>query len=230
MTGKARDNVSVERVTDYSNENQDLRKALELYEARIEFSEQEGGVDHMIRQFQVGAQKRAAGEYHFEDYVFVAKLGSEVCGIMVVYFDPKETFAFVAYLVVREGLTCGDTYPGSTMCKEVAGKLEQALVFGEHDRIFLELDDPRFASGKEQRKEGIARIRRFDEVCNLHHMHLRFLDFDYRQAQLDYIPDELGQELPLLLGYVSRKPEASMDDETVRRVLRLIYTRLNPEG
>ena len=102
--------------------------------------------------------------------------------------------------------------------------------FGACDRIFLELDDPRRAADEKQRRRGVRRIARFEAICKQCGRELRLLEFDYLQARLGLPADWSGPERPHLLGCITKETEARMDGEMVCNVLRLIYTRLNPEG
>ena len=58
---------------------------------------------------------------------------------------------------------------------------------------------------------------------------VELLEFDYLQARLGLPADWSGPELPHLLGYISKGRNAH-GQRDAGNVLRLIYTRLNPEG
>ena len=96
------------------------------------------------------------GSCQFEDYHFVARLASGVCGYMQLFFHPVEKFAFVGFLVVRAGLSLGKQMAWVTarMCQEMTRKLALDKGFRACERIFLELDDPGRASGREKTATG----------------------------------------------------------------------------
>ena len=58
---------------------------------------------------------------------------------------------------------------------------------------------------------------------------MRLLEFDYLQARFGLPADWSGAERPHLLGYISKGTEHDGRRDGMQ-VLRLIYTRLNPEG
>jgi hypothetical protein len=222
--------VSVYRVTDYTNA--DLLAALELYNQMIPVQQRQGTPAEIIQQLQDARQRRAQGDWPFEDYHFVAKLPSGVCGYMQLFFDPVDGFAFLGFLVVRASLSLGKqmAWVPSRMCQEITRKLLLENDFWTSGRLFLELDDPGRATDEKQRRRGVRRITRFESICKQCGVELRFLEFDYMQARLGLPADWSGPERPHLLGYASKKTEACLNRETVCSVLRLIYTQLNPEG
>ena len=224
------DEVSVYRVTDYKSA--DLLAALELCNQMIPVEERQGSPEEVIRQFKDAQDRRAQGLCQFEDYHFVARLASGVCGYMQLFFNPAEKFAFVSFLVVRASFSLGKqkAWVTSRICQEITRKLAFDNGFRACDRIFLELDDPGRATDEKTRRRGVRRITRFEAICKQCGRDLRLLDFDYLQACLGLPADWSGAERPHLLGYISKETEAYMDGEMVCNVLRLIYTRLNPEG
>jgi hypothetical protein len=230
MSNRVQDDVSVYRVTDYKSA--DLLAALDLYNQMIPVEERQGTAEEIIQQVHSARQRRAQGLCPFEDCHFVAKLPSGVCGYMQLFVHPAEKFAFVSFLVVRASLSLGKqmTWVTLRMCQEVTRKLAVDKDFGECDRIFLELDDPGRAVDERGWRRGIRRITRFEAICKQCERELRFLEFDYLQARLGLPVDWSGPERPHLLGYISRRAETGMGNEMVCNVLRLIYTRLNPEG
>ncbi len=151
---------------------------------------------------------------------------------MQLFFHPVEKFAFVGFLVVRAGPSLGKQMSRVTarMCQEITRRVALDDEFGACDRIFFELDDPRRAADEKQRRRGLRRIARFETICTQCGKELRLLEFDYLQARLGLPADCAGPERPHLLGYISSGTEACMDGAMVCNVLRLIYTRLNPEG
>jgi hypothetical protein len=227
---ETQDDVSVCRVTDYTSA--DLRAALELYNQMIPVEEQQGTPEEIIQQLQNAQVRRAQGICPFEDYHFVAKSASGVCGYMQLFFHPVEKFAFVGFLAIRSSLSLGKqiAWGTSRMCQEITRKLTLDDDFRACGRVFLELDDPGRATDERKRRRAVRRITRFEAICKQCGLELRLLEFDYLQACLGLPADWSGPERPHLLGYVSRTTEACMNGDMVCNVLRLIYTRLNPEG
>jgi hypothetical protein len=224
------DDVSVYRVTDYTSA--DLLAALELYNQMIPAQQRQGAPAEVIQQLQDARDRRARGLFPFEDCHFVAKRASGVCGYMQLFFHPVERFAFLGFLVVRASLSLGKqmAWVASRMSQEIARQLALDDELRAYDRIFLELDDPGHAADEKQRRRGIRRIARFEAICKQCGVEFRLLEFDYLQARLGLAADWPGPERPHLLGYVARAAESCMEGEMLRKVLRLIYTRLNPEG
>jgi hypothetical protein len=227
---QTREDVSVYRVTDYVSS--DLLSALELCNQMIPVQERQGTPEEILQQLRSAQDRRAQGTCPFQDYHFVAKLASAVCGYAQLFFYPGEKFAFVGFFVVRAGLSLGKqmAWVTSRMCQEIIRQLALDHEFGACERMFLELDDPARAADEKQRRRGMRRVTRFEAIAQQCGRELRLLDFDYLQACLGLPADGSGPERPHLLGYVSKGAEACLDGETVRNVLRLIYTRLNPEG
>jgi hypothetical protein len=227
---ETRDGVSVYRVTDYAST--DLLLALELCNQMIPVQQRQGTPAEILQQLRSAQDRRAQGMCPFQDYHFVAKLASAVCGYAQLFFHPVEKFAFVGFFVVRAGLSLGKqmAWVTSRMCQEIIRQLAQDNEFGACDRMFLELDDPGRATDEKQRRRGVRRITRFEVIAKQCGRELRLLDFDYLQARLGLPADWPGPERPHLLGYVSKGAEAYMKREMVCNVLRLVYTRLNPEG
>jgi len=222
--------VSVYRVTDYTSA--DLLSALELCNQMIPVQQRQGTPQEILEQLRSAQDRRAQGICQFQDYHFVARLASGVCGYMQLFFHPVEKFAFIGFLVVRAGSSLGKqmAWVTSRMCQEITCELERDDVFGACERVFVELDDPCRATDEKQRRRAVRRITRFAAIWKQCGRELKLLDFDYLQARLGLPADWSGPERPHLLGYVSRGTEACMDREMVCNVLRLIYTRLNPEG
>ena len=151
---------------------------------------------------------------------------------MQLFFHPQEKFAFLGFLVVRASLSLGRQMAWVTarMCQEITRRLLLDQEFRACDRLFLELDDPGRAGDEKKRSRGVKRIARFEAICQQCGLDLRLLEFDYLQARLGLPADWSGPERPHLLGCVSLGTEACMAGEMVCKVLRLIYTRLNPAG
>ena len=224
------DDVSVFRVTDSSSS--DLWAALELCHQMIPAEQRQGTPAEIVQQVQGLQRRRSQGICLFEDYHLVAKRAAGVCGYMQVFFDPVEHLTFVGFLAVRAGLSLGrQTIRANTrICQEMIGKLLADKNFQACKRLFLELDAPGRAADERNRRRGARRIRRFEEICTQCGLALRFVDFDYLQASLGLPADGLGPERPHLLGCIARESESCMSGDLLRKVLHLIYTRLNPEG
>ena len=226
----AHDDLSVCRIADCTSA--DLLAALQLYDQMIPLEQRQGAPEEVVRQLQTAKERRAQGICQIEDCHFVARGASGVCGYMQLFLHPVEKFAFVAFLVVRAGLSLGKqmAWVASRICQEVTRTLALDKEFGACERIFLELDDPGRAADERQRRRGLKRITRFEAICRQCGRELRLLEFDYLQARLGLPADCSGPERPHLLGCISKGAEARMDGAMLRNVLRLIYTRLNPEG
>ena len=178
---ETQDAVSVCRVTHYTST--DLLSALALYNEMIPAEQRQGPRRRAFDSFKT----RLAGglkECPFEDYHFVAKLDSRVCGYMQLFFYPVEKFALVGFLVVRAGLSLGKqmAWVTSRMCQEITRKLELDDEFRGCDRLFLELDDPGRASDEKKRRRGVRRITRFEAICQQCGTQLRLLEFNYLQG------------------------------------------------
>ena len=117
------DNLSVYRVTDYTSA--DFLAALELCNQMIPVEQRQGTPEETIRQFRNAQDRRAEGLCPFDDYHFVAKLASGVCGYMQLFFHPAEKFAFLGFLVVRASLSLGKrmAWVTSRMCQEMTRQL-----------------------------------------------------------------------------------------------------------
>src|SRR5262249_48026943 len=102
---ESQNSFSVYRVSDYTSA--DLFVALDLYNKMIPVEERQGTPAEIIKQLRNGRDGRARGTYEFDDYHFVAKLSSTVCGYMQLFFHPLEMFAFVGFLVVRASHSLG---------------------------------------------------------------------------------------------------------------------------
>jgi hypothetical protein len=230
MGDRQEDEVSVYRVTDYASA--DMLAALDLYHQMIPVEERQGTAAEVVAQLENARQRRAEGICQFEDYHFVAKLPSGVCGYMQLFYHFVDKFAFISFVAVRPGLSLGKQMMRVTSCmlEEVARQLAHDRGFRPSDRIFVELDDPGRATSEKQRRRGVRRITRFATICQHFARDLRLLEFDYLQARLGLPADWSGPERPHLLGIVSNRTDACLDGETVRSLLRFIYTRLNPEG
>ena len=124
------DEVSVYRVTDYKSA--DLLAALELCNQMIPVEERQGSPEEVIRQFKDAQDRRAQGLCQFEDYHFVARLASGVCGYMQLFFNPTEKFAFVSFLVVRASFSLGKqkAWVTSRICQEMTRSSHLTMDFG----------------------------------------------------------------------------------------------------
>jgi hypothetical protein len=226
----ARDDVSVYRVADYAGA--DLLAALELCNQMIPAEQRQGTPAEIVRQIQALRRRRSQGICAFEDYHLVAKRASGVCGYMQIFFDPVENLAVVGFLVVRADISLGRQAARVTtrICQEITRKLIVDGNFQVCDWLFLELDDPHRAADERQRRRAARRIARFEAICQQCGLELRLVEFDYVQACLGLPADGSRAERPHLLGCISRGPESCMSGDALRKLLQLIYTRLNPEG
>ena len=181
--------------------------AFDLYNQMIPVQERQGTPDEVIKQFQYARDRRVQGLCHFEDYHFVARMASGVCGYMQLFYNPVENFSFVGFLVVRAGISLGKqtAWVTSRVCQEITCKLAFENGFRACDRVFLELDDPGRAADERTRRRSARRISRFEAICKQCGRELRLLDFDYLQARLGLPADWSGAERPHLLGYISKR-------------------------
>ena len=83
------DDLSVYRVTDYTSA--DFLAALELCNQMIPVEQRQGTPEETIQQFRNAQDRRAQGLCPFEDYHFVAKLASGVCGYMQLFFTRRRS-------------------------------------------------------------------------------------------------------------------------------------------
>ena len=156
---QTKDDVSVYRVTDYASA--DLLSALQLCNQMIPGDERQGTPEELTEQLQNAQRQRLQGIGQFEDYHFVAKVASGVCGYMQLFFHPLEKFAFLGFLVVRPSLSLGKQMAWVTarMCQEITRRLLLDQEFRACDRLFLELDDPGRAGDEKKRRTRRAKNR-----------------------------------------------------------------------
>ena len=107
---EAHDDLSVCRIADCASA--DLLAALQLYDQMIPLEQRQGTPEEVVRQVQKAKDRRAQGICQIEDYHFVARRAAGVCGYMQLFLHPVEKFAFVAFLVVRAGLSLESKWPG----------------------------------------------------------------------------------------------------------------------
>jgi Calcineurin-like phosphoesterase len=212
----------VELVTDHRSP--DILAALELYDNRIPEGERFEAMDIM----------RWLRDRQAENYFFVAKHRSHVCGVALVHVRPSWPLAFIAYLVAEKKRTVDDRAVSSYLMEEVAKLFSVAGECARCEAILLEVDDPRQAATERERQLRIARIRLFCVLAEREKFNLRALDFDYRQPLLR-VPaaGENGQEIPMVLMVAERqRPDGggSHPRQRVEGFLDFIYRWLYPAG
>jgi len=219
------DIVEVYRVTDCRDPY--LGEGLRLYEAMIPENERGLNATECIRDFQDTIRFRALGEWQFDGHYFIAKWKAQVYGIVMLFTNPKESFAILSYVAVKKRNGLSRDCLLAFIFLKVSMILEDSK-FGCLDEFFLELDDPQCTDDDGERRRRLTRIDRFSEVCQQHGRSLRFFAFDYHPTAMGTNIPHVGEEEPMLLGYASRERNSHVDGGMVCRVLRLIYT-LNGE-
>jgi nucleoside phosphorylase len=223
--------VTVKLVTDCTDP--DVLRALELYEKRVPENERFESPD-IVRWLREDQERLAAGASVALDYFLVAKIRDEVCGFILVHFYPKVQLAFVAYLVVKRGISVGGERVSQRLLSHVL------TIFKKHKHLknckgfVLEVDDPTQARTKKQRMERLARIRLFSIQAAASRLCLRALDFRYHQPPLS-VPvagKKHREEVPMILMYAARVPpkRSWMTKQEVSGLLKFIFVWLYPEG
>ena len=219
------------RIPGHRLHSADFLAALELCNQMIPVEERQGTPEETTEQLRNAQERRAQGHCPFEDYHFVAKLASGVCGYMQLFFHPAEKFAFLGFLVVRASLSLGKQMAWVTrMCQEIHAGSWWTRNFGRVTGCFWNWTI-QAAPWTRKTAKGREKNRAFEAICQQCGPDLRLLEFDYLQARLGLPADWSGPERPHLLGCrLAKGRKAAWTGQMVCNVLRLIYTRLNPEG
>jgi predicted phosphodiesterase len=221
--------IIAERVRDHRS--LDVLAAIEIYAARIPLSEQVA--PDFIRWLRED-EERVANGHLSRDFLFVAKLRDEVCGLALLHSNPERKLAFIAYLVAIQGVKDEQRTISAVLLEEVAKLFAQGGALTDYRGILLEVEDPRTAASPSPQHERLARIRLFCTLATREGFVLRALDFSYLQPVL-YVPKlgEQGREIPLVLMFAQPRQtriERYLDREKVRELLDFMYMWLYPEG
>lgn len=210
-----------------------LRTLLVLYEHRIPETERFETPD-IIRWMREDLERTesldTAGAWN---HFVVAKSGTQVCGFILAHSYLSFGLVFIAYLVAKKGVLFDDLAVSRKLVDFIFESFDHDDKRAAYQGFLLEVDDPLVATTEKDRKICLARIRLFCTLAERRGLHLRVLDFDYRQPSLT-IPQEaeLGQGLPMLLMFAGRSgsKEERMERREVSRFLDFICNALYPEG
>jgi hypothetical protein len=212
----------VEVVTDYRSP--DILAALELYDRQTPGGE----------RFEVLDIMRWLRDRQAENYFFVAKQRSHVCGVALVRARPSWSLASITYLLAEKTGTADHRMVSSYLMEEVAKRFSLAGEFARCETVLVEVDDPRHAATERELQLRMARIRLFGILAEREKFSLRALDFDYRPPLLCHpVVHEQGPGNPMLLMVVERQPAGEgggLPRQRVEGFLDFIYSWFYPAG
>ena len=210
--------VVVRRIKD--PRNPDLPAALELYEQRIPDTQ----------RFEAEDIVRWLSEDKETDCFLIAKFHKKVCGFCLFHYYPARGLGLFAYMVVakRPGIPANEV--SNALMRRVSRFLNKRGNRLYFKGLVLEVEDPRRLTG-EQRRESLARVRRFCTLASLGRFAIRAIDIAYKQPPLTHSETDLHQEeLLLLLAAPTNGVKTEIDKSTLVEIVDFIYLALYPEG
>lgn len=229
------DRIAVKRITD--PQDIDFQKALDTYDERIpeDVMLPRDVIFCLVKNaFETTKIKevdkkplsiwnsKLSSKSTLQEYFFVAKIKSNVCGLLWFQYYPERRLIFISYVVVSKKFKDRKGPIAAGLIQELGRLLKTEL--SECEAIVTEVEMASALSSEKMRKNNKARVRLFKQLGRQINIQIKIPQIEYKQPHLVFYDETPEKEMHLLYAWTNstREHQELTRDEYIR-FLRFVY-------